>query len=492
MRARRISLVLMMSSLLTACEVGPDYVKPNMRMPSGWTEQSVSLAKAQASAPKLRAWWTTFNDPVLTHLVDTAIAGDYDLKIARQRLIAARAERVVAGSANAPQVSFGSTDFLANSSTTLQWPPGNGFYRNYSLGFDASWELDIFGGTRRSEEAADAEIGAAIEDRRAILVSILAELATDYATLRATQVRIDIAERNIGVARQALDLATTAFSRGLTNNLATAQAQAQLDTAQSTLPPLHAQVAQMTHAIAVLLGQSPGTLEADLSRPAPAVPTPPDLPVTLPSEVVANRPDIRRAERQFAASSARIGAAVAQLYPHFTIPLVLTPTTSYLNETFQAASLVWSAGLTLTQTVYDGGRRSAWVSEARAAAEANRLAYEQTVLQALREVEDALVAYNTETQRDQTLHKAIVDNRTAHDRASMLYAAGLTDFLNVLATERALYAAEDETALSDLTRVREVIALYKALGGGWQAISFGDENEIATRPTAAGHAPGPG
>jgi outer membrane protein TolC len=132
------------------------------------------------------------------------------------------------------------------------------------------------------------------------------------------------------------------------------------------------------------------------------------------------------------------------------------------------------------------------VSEARAAAEANRLAYEQTVLQALREVEDALVAYNTETQRDQTLHKAIVDNRTAHDRASMLYAAGLTDFLNVLATERALYAAEDETALSDLTRVREVIALYKALGGGWQAISFGDENEIATRPTAAGHAPGPG
>jgi len=239
----------------------------------------------------------------------------------------------------------------------------------------------------------------------------------------------------------------------------------------------------------VLLGEFPGTLEAELSRPAPAVPAPPDLPLSLPSEVVANRPDIRRAERQLAAASARIGAAVAQLYPHFTIPLTLMPTTSYLSEAFQSASLVWSAGLTLTQTVYSGGALSARVTEARAAAEASRLTYQQTVLNAFREVEDALITYDTETQRAAALHAAVIDNSAAYDRARRLYAAGLTDFLNVLTTERSLYSAEDQAALSDQSRVRQVVALYKSLGGGWQAISFGDENATAAhkdQPPAKG------
>jgi NodT family efflux transporter outer membrane factor (OMF) lipoprotein len=485
MHAGRLGM-LALPALLAACEVGPDYVKPSMSLPSGWTQKSVTLAEAAASAPKLRAWWVTFDDPMLNQLVDSAIAGNYDLKITRQRLVAARAERIVAGAAGLPQVDFGAQAALANSSTTLQWPPGVGSYRIYAFGFDASWELDIFGGTRRAEEAADADIGTVVEDRRAILVSLLAELATDYVTLRATQVRMGIAQRNVGVARQTLQLTTTAFDRGLTNNLATAQAQAQLDTVQAAIPPLHAQLAQMTHAIAVLLGQIPGALEAQLSRPAPAVPLPPELPGALPSEVVANRPDVRRAERRLAAASARIGVAVAQLYPHFTIPLTLMPTTSFLSETFQAASLVWSAGLTLTQTVYDGGKLSARVAEARAAAEEDRLAYAQTVLQALREVEDSLIAYEMETQRNGKLHKAVFDSRTAYDRAQRLYSAGLTDFLDVLTAERTLYGSEDEAALSDLARVRETVALYKALGGGWQTISFGDEDDNAMHRQTSG------
>jgi NodT family efflux transporter outer membrane factor (OMF) lipoprotein len=472
---------LLLASLLGACEVGPDYVAPKTALPPGWTEAKVTLAQSQATAPKLRAWWVEFRDPVLTRLVDQAIAGNYDLKIARQRLISARAERVIAGAPDYPQIGAGAQAAWSASSETLQWPPGNGGNRTYAFGFDASWELDIFGGTRRAEEAADASAAATVEDRRAILVSLLAELATDYVTLRATQERIDIAERNLRTARDGLDLTMTAFDRGLTTSLATAQARAQVDTVRSTLPPLHAQVAQLTHAMAVLLGEFPGALEADLSRPAPTVPAPPDLPLTLPSEVLVNRPDIRRAERQLAAASARIGAAVAQLYPHFTIPLTLMPTTSYLSEAFQSASLVWSAGLSLTQTIYSGGALSAQVTQARAAAEASRLTYQQTVLNAFREVEDALIAYDTETQRDAALHAAVTDNNAAYDRARQLYGAGLTDFLNVLTTERSLYSTEDQAALSDLSRVRQVIALYKSLGGGWQAISFGDESAVTAR-----------
>ncbi len=470
---------LLLASMLAACEVGPNYDPPKPGLPDGWTEARVSLARAQATAPKLREWWTEFRDPVLTRLVDQAIAGNYDLQIARQHLVAARAERVIAGSAEYPQIDFGSSYALSYSSKTLQWPPGLGEYRTFETGFDASWEIDIFGGTRRAEEAADAGIGATIEQRRATLISLLAELATDYVTLRATQLRIAIAERNVRTAQQAYDLAATEFNRGLTTSLATAQAKAQVDTVQASLPPLHAQVAQLTHAIALLLGAFPGSLEADLSRPAAAVPVPPDLPLSLPSEVAANRPDIRAAERQLAVATARIGVAVAHEYPSFSIPLMLDPTSSWIRELFSASSLVWSAGLSLKQSVFTGGKLSAQETEARAAAEAARLRYQQTVLTALKEVEDTLVAYSTETQRTRSLHEAVTDSSAAYDRAQKLYGAGLTDFLNVLTSERTLYTAEDQAALSDLARVREVIALYKALGGGWQAISFGDETQAA-------------
>jgi outer membrane protein TolC len=199
------------------------------------------------------------------------------------------------------------------------------------------------------------------------------------------------------------------------------------------------------------------------------------LPLSLPSEVVANRPDIQQAERRFAAATARVGVAVSQLYPHFSIPLTLMPTTSYLHEAFTAASLVWSVGLSASQSIYEGGRRTARIDEAKAAAEIERITYRQTVLTAFREVEDALITLQTETQRRASLQAAAVDSQTAYDRAQRLYAAGLTDFLNLLSTERTLYAAQDQVALSDLARVQQVITLYQALGGGWQAVTFGDE-----------------
>ncbi len=469
--------LLPLGLLLAGCEVGPDYVKPSPKLPANWTEQQPTEAQARETLERQKQWWQEFQDPILDRLVAEAITDNLDLSVARQRLVSARAQRQVAGAADYPQIGASLGASLSNSSTTLQYPPGIGEYRTYSGGFDASWELDIFGGTARAKEAADAEVQATIEQRRSVLVSLLSELVTDYATLRADQQRIDIANNTIKLATQARDLTTTEFSRGLTTSLAVSQARAQVETVQAALPPLRAGVAQMSHALALLLGRFPGELEAELTVPRPTIPSPPQLPLSLPSEVVANRPDIRVSERRFAESTARIGVAVAQRYPHFTIPLTLMPTTSYLSEVFQASSLVWSAGLSLSQSVYDGGRLSARERQARAEAEVSSLTYQQTVLRAFREVEDALVSYSSETQRSITLRAAVADQRTATDHAQQLFAAGLTDFLNVLSTQRGLFAAEDQQALSELNRVRQVIALYKALGGGWQSVTFGDETE---------------
>ena len=431
--------------------------------------------------PQPKSSWSNggpaFSDPTLIRLIDRAIANNYQLRIARQRLIAARADRDIVAAADYPQIEALAQGSLANSSTTLQYPPGIGQYRSYQFGLDASYEIDVFGGNRRAEQAAAADVGASIEDRRRILVSLVAEIAGDYAALRTTQVRLRIAQENVELGRQLVDLTNTEFKRGLTTSLAVAQATAQMETVRATVPPLNATAHRLSHAIAVLSGELPGALEAQLLVTGPAVPIPPTLPLTLPSEVVANRPDIREAERRLAASTAQVGEAIASLYPHFTIPLMLTPDTSYLSEAFSAASLVWNVGLSIKQDIYTGGRDTARIDRAKAAAEADRLAYQQTVLNAFREVEDAIANFQTETQRHARLAAALDSSRTAYDRARRLYAAGLTDFLNLLTTERALYATEDQIALSELAEIQEVITLYKALGGGWQSVTFGDEAE---------------
>ncbi len=475
---------VLLAGLLAGCTVGPDYAKPQMDLPPGWTGQKITDANARA-AGSLRAWWLEFDDPVLTGLVDDVIAGNLQLRMAKQRLQEARAERVIAASGEYPQIDAGVLSSLSNSSTTLTWPPGNGQYRTYSFGFDASWELDIFGGTRRAEEAADDTVQAAIEDRRAILVTLLAELADEYSALRATQARLAIAGQNIAVAQRAVDLTQAAFARGLAGDVEVRQARAQMETVEATVPVLEARAARLIHALSVLTGRFPGELNSRLAAAGPAVPVPPDLPLSLPSEVVAARPDIRRAERRLAASTARIGVAVSDLYPHFSIPLMLMPTTSYLSQTFSAASLAWSIGLSAGGNVADGGRRDARVDEARAAAELDRDAYRQTVLTGFREVEDTLSNLQSEERRRVSLLAAVTDSRAAADHAQTLYARGLTNFLTVLTAERTLYAAQDQLALSDEARVQNVIALYQSLGGGWQAVRFGDEVAIA-QPAGVG------
>lgn len=474
--ARTALFALALAATLTACTVGPDYQPDQLPLPPAWSE-SQKAAEA-AAIERLKSWWSEFHDPLLDRLVAQAIAGNYDLKIARQRLVQARAQRAIAASADYPQVHAAGSRTNSNSSTTVEYPPGIGQYHTWTAGFDASWELDIFGGTARAKEAADAEIGAAIEDRRAVLVSLLGELADEYATLRVSQLRLAIAEHNIEVARKAVSLTQTQFDRGFGTELDLAQARAQQETVESGVPPLDAAIARAIHAIALLQGQFPeqlGDLAAELRRTGPMLEVPKSLPLALPSQVVENRPDIRRAERNYAAANARIGVATAGEFPDFSIPLVVEPTSAAIHTLFEARSINWLFGPSVSQLVFDGGKTDAEIEAAKAAAEAARLAYEETVQGGFREVEDALINYQTEARRLVTLQAASNDDRTVLDQATKLYGAGLTDFLKVLDAERSAYAADDVEAQSRYAEVTDVIALFKALGGGWQAVPFDDE-----------------
>jgi NodT family efflux transporter outer membrane factor (OMF) lipoprotein len=478
----RLLLRLTIAAAIGGCTVGPDYVPPDAKAPDHWTERADAQGGgAEPALRRLRHWWSEFEDPMLDRLVDHAVAGNYDIKIATQRLVSARANRDIAASGAYPSVGFAAAAQRAASSTTARFPPGIGPFptaspfNTFQGGFDASWEIDVFGGIRRGIEAADASVGAAVEDRRDVLVSLLAELGANYATLRATQERLAIAQRNITAARQALALTQRRFDRGLVSDIDVAQAGAQLETFEAVVPQLEAAIAAATHAIGLLLGRLPGDLEAELSRPGPVLPAPPSLPVAMPSDVVRERPDIRRAERALASATAEVGVAVAQLFPRFDIPLSLGLLSSTIGQLLTGGSLAWGFGLAVSQPIFEGGRLEAQIRLSKAVAEQDRLGYEQTVLAAFRDVEDALVNFSSEERRRARIAAAVAENGKALDSATRLYGAGLTDFLRVLDSQRNLYAAEDSLALSDLAKVLQAIALFKALGGGWQDIDPGDQ-----------------
>ena len=460
--------------LLCRCTVGPDYHPPRTDVPFGWTEHAATPAEITRTEARMADWWAAFRDPVLDRLVDQAIAGNLDLQIAGERLLAARDVREELAGTLAPQIDTTGEAGIQRFSTSLEFPPLPGVSssnRFWSPGFTASWELDVFGRIRRQIQAQDALIGADIEARRGMLLAVLVELAGDYVGLRTAQRQLAIAERNIGAARQNLGLTRRLFAEGVGTTLQVAQAQAELENELSTTDPLRTEIAQFSHAIAVLLGRMPGSLETMLQRPAP-LPYVPALPVTLPSMVIANRPDIRQAERRYAEASARIGVAVAELYPDFSLPLSIGLQSSMLHELFAADSLAFQLVLSAAQPLYHGGRLSARVRQARAEAEAARLSYRQTVLTGFREVEDRLVAYGNDTRRDAVLHRAAADNALALSRAKRLYAAGLTGFIDVLGAERATYTSENEAALGDLARLRDAVLLYDALGAGWQGAAL--------------------
>ncbi|WP_354859721.1 efflux transporter outer membrane subunit [Acetobacter fabarum] len=479
MKTRRVGLVLSAAAILAGCTVGPRYHPDQMKLPARFTEDAPPAKDAEIArtTTELKDWWHRFGDAELDRLVDRAVAGNYDLQVAGQRILAERALRDVQASAWYPQIDANTMNGDDRHSINIDnWPvrPGSPLNRpgaSYlSYGVSASWQIDVFGRIRRSVEAQEHAVEETIEDRRAVLMTMLSALVSDYVVLRDTQMRLEIANRNIKVAQESYDLTRRLYLEGVGNTLQIAQAKAEMEIQQAAREPLKTHIAQITHAIDVLMGQMPGTTETELkiARPLPNVP---DFPATLPSIVLANRPDIRRAERAYAEATARIGVAVAQLYPNFSIPLSFNPNASAMYQLFEAGALSWQFMMLASLPLMHGGKLTAQIKAARAVAEASRLTYRQTVLNAFKEVEDAMAAWRDDTTHTELLHRGSEDSRLASDRARRLYSAGLVGFLEVLTTERTALAAENAEAVARLERLQDAVNLYTAMGSGWQGVA---------------------
>ncbi len=488
---------------LTGCTVGPDYKTPDTQIAPAWTEigpaakPAVELppgltppvtSAATANPIKLAEWWTTFKDPALDSLIDRAVKSNLDLRKAQARVREARAQLGVTSADLLPTVDAnGSYKRSRTSKNTSPFGPLGEEHDLYHAGFDASWEIDVFGGQRRSIEASDADLAASIEDRRDVLVSLLAEVARNYVTLRAAQREVVIARENLQTQRETLDLTRTRLDAGIATDLDVARSEAQVQATASTIPSLESTARQSMHALGVLLGQEPGSLTAELTRESPIPAAPPEVPMGLPSELLRRRPDLRRAERQLAAATARIGVATADLFPKFSLTGSLGLESATFKKIGNFESRFWSIGPSVSWTILDFGRIRNNI-DVQGAREQQALAnYDQQVLTSLREVEDALVRFSQEQSRRQSLAGAVSSNQRALKLADQLYKQGQTDFLSVLDVQRNLFIAQDALVQSDRAVSVELISLYKALGGGWEIESRATESTTQenAKPVAA-------
>lgn len=473
--------------LAAGCTVGPNYKRPEVPTPAAWNEAQQTGIDATGS--DLAHWWTAFNDPLLNSLIDRAVRSNLDLRVAEARIREARANRAVAAAGAWPTLGT-SVSYARNRSSQNAFGispqsggsggggtgGGNGGGSSfgsldqnfYTAGFDASWEIDVFGGVRRGVEAADATIEATVEDRRDILVSLLGDVAKNYIDLRGFQRRLEVAKANLKAQQDTVELTRVRFQAGLASDLDVAQAEAQANSTEAQIPVLQSSLKGAAYGLDLLLGLEPGALAGELGQDM-AIPTlPPKVLVGLPSELLRRRPDIRRAERQLAAATAQVGSAMADLFPKFSLTGIGGLRSVSASDWFSGGSRFWNIGPTISWPIFDAGKIRANIEIRNAQQEQALRLYEKTVLAAFGDVERSLVNYAQEQERYESLTKALAADRRAVEMANELYVRGLNSFLNVLDAQRSLYAAENDVAQSEATMAANLIALYKALGGGWQ------------------------
>lgn len=447
---------------LPACTiVGPDYQPPQQKMPTQWSTDGTAIVKAAETDEA--AWWTLLQDPHLETLIADAAAANSSLRKAEARVREARAQRIISASAATlgTDGSAGTTRRSASTST-------GDVQDLFQIGFDASWEVDIFGGVQRARESADASLEASHEELRDVLVSLQAEVANSYLNLRGIQKRLEITRNNIASQEKTVAVVEGRFQMGLDNELDLQQAKTQLALSRASIPALEKSIRQSMHQLAILLGQPPDGLVARLSAPAAGPRIPPQIPVNLPSDLLRQRPDIRAAERRLAAATSDIGVATAELFPRFSLTGLLGLQSRSLSDLVTSGSRYWSLGPSVSLTLFDQGRNRAAIEVRNARRDQALAAYEHAVLAALGEVENGLVAFIEERKTVRILEEAVVSGVQAVKIANGLYQTGLTGFLNVLQSERALYQSEDQLAQSEQRVNLAFVAIFKALGGGWQ------------------------
>ncbi|HWX20527.1 MAG TPA: efflux transporter outer membrane subunit [Candidatus Binatia bacterium] len=458
--------------LLGGCKAGPDYRPPQASVPPAYDERMATATNRPAEG--LAQWWRVFNDPQLDTLIREAATANHDVRLAQARVREARAQRGVTRAALFPSLDASGdysrarvsqntpNGFLAHAAG--QPPEGNLF----NSGFDMNWELDIFGGNRRALEASQAELGATAESARGVLITVLAEVGLDYLDLRGLQKQLAVARDNLRLQEQTFALTRDQFTAGLASELDTARAEAQVANTRSLIPLLEQDVQRSIHRLSVITGKGPAELEAQLVAPSPIPPATPGIPLGLPSDLLRRRPDIRQAEREVAAATARVGVATADLFPRFFLTGAAGLQSLNASDFFDAGSRFWSIGPSLRWPVFAAGRIRQNIKVQNARQEQSLIRYEQTVLTSLEEVENALVACGKEQEHHQALIQSEAANRRAVELADQRYRSGLVDFLNVLETQGSLLAVQDDLARSERTTDQNLVRLYKALGGGWE------------------------
>lgn len=458
-------LVAFLVMLAGCATVGPEYVPPRPPVPAGWTTQPDPALVPDPAV--VREWWTVFEDPLLTRYIETAASRNLGLKAAVARVEQARAQLGIVAGERYPLVDAVGDARRTQSSRNVE--PGTPLLTTsrHTIGLDAGWEIDLFGRVRRSIEAAAADLEATDEDRLDVMISLYAEVARTYLTLRTAQARLAATEGNIGSQRQVLDLTRSRFRFGLATDLDVAQAEDVLANSEAQVPPLRSLIRQSANALALLLALHPGSLEEELAEVQP-IPLPPErVAVGMPSDLLRRRPDIRRAERALAAETARIGVAAAELYPRFTLLGSLGLDATDAARVFAGGSTFYAFGPSLRWNVFDAGRIRSRIQLADARTEEALLQYEQAVLRALSEVENALTAFTEERHRMEALQRSVSASRRTLELAVDLYREGLRDFQSVLDAERTLFDVENQLAVARGNIADNLVQLYKALGGGW-------------------------
>jgi len=484
MKPRPLLLCLALTSCTT---VGPDYREPSVAVPNGFAE---GPRTSPASDSDLASWWKRFGDSQLSALIDLALSQNLDVQAAAARIREARAHEREAGAHALPEVNADASYARQRiSENAIPLPPigsgspgAGGFalpgaeFSTFRVGFDASWELDLFGGTKRSIEAANARTGAAVWNRRDAQVSVAAEVANAYLSLRAAQQKLANARAELECQQRFEHLVGARARGGLVTGQDLAQQKSERAAAAAAIPALEAEAKAEIHALGVLVGTTPEALASQLSN-SKAIPVAPAIPAGLPSDLLRRRPDIRSAERNLAAATADIGVATADLYPR--ISLTATPA---LISTALATLLTWgsrnySAGPSLVWPLFDGGKRRATVDVRNAQQEVALVQYRKTVLTALQDVEDALGRIDGDRAQLADLQQSLAAAARAEQLARTRYRGGLVTFSDVLLAQAKRIKMEDAVVESKGVLARDTVSLAKALGGGWPELAQATEGQ---------------
>jgi NodT family efflux transporter outer membrane factor (OMF) lipoprotein len=434
------------------------------------------LASEDIDPHTLALWWTTLNDSELSGLIERAVKGNLDLKSAYSRVRQARAQRGIAVAGMFPSIDFSGSEKWTRSSETTGIKETT---KIYSSDFDAGWEIDIFGGVRRSIEASDASLQSGKEDLRDVMVTLVSEVALNYIDVRTYQARLTVVKENLKSQQETYDLVVWRNQAGLSDDLAVQQALYNLESTRSEIPALNTALEEAMNRIAVLLGEQPGNMHNELEPYGP-IPVPsPKVAVGVPAEVLRRRPDIRKAERDLAAQTANIGVATADLYPKFRLSGSIgieSPKFNTLSRNLTTTD-TWTlvGGPQISWAIFDAGAIRQNIKVQSELQEQALLEYESTVLGALEEVENALVAYVNEQSKMESLDKAMQAAQSAVELAWQEYQAGIIDFTDVLTVQQSLLSLQNQLAQSRGTVTSNLIRLYKALGGGWTSLAS-DEN----------------